>query len=69
MRAALFARAPLCVECERLGLVVLATQRDHLVPLADGGLDDDSNTQGLCDTCHEAKSLAEALRGRRRAAG
>jgi 5-methylcytosine-specific restriction protein A len=67
LRAELFARNPLCVECERAGLVTLATQRDHIVPLAEGGADDDTNTQGLCDAHHEAKSLAEALRARRRA--
>lgn len=66
MRASLFRRQPLCVECERIGLVVLATQRDHIVPLAEGGQDDDDNTQGLCDEHHEAKSLAERLRARRR---
>ncbi|WP_219209460.1 HNH endonuclease [Variovorax boronicumulans] len=66
MRAALFAHAPLCVHCQAVGLVVLATQRDHIVPLAEGGSDDDDNTQGLCDLCHESKSLAEAMRGRGR---
>lgn len=67
MRASLFQRNPLCVECQRLGKVTLATQRDHVIPLAEGGRDDCSNEQGLCEPCHEAKSLAEALRGRRRA--
>lgn len=66
LRAALFRRNPLCVECTKLGLVVLATQRDHIVPLEEGGADDDDNTQGLCHDHHHAKSLAEALRGRRR---
>jgi 5-methylcytosine-specific restriction enzyme A len=48
------------------GKVVLVTQRDHVIPLAEGGQDDASNEQGLCDPCHEAKSLAESLRARRR---
>ena len=69
MRADLFAREPLCAECQRLGRVTLATQRDHIKPLAEGGADDDTNVQGLCEPCHEAKSLAESLRGRRRARG
>lgn len=69
MRAALFLRDPLCAECKRQGLVVLATQRDHVIALAEGGADDETNEQGLCDACHEAKSLAEALRGRRRSVG
>jgi len=64
MRRELFAANPLCVECQRAGRVRLATQRDHKVPLAEGGSDDPGNVQGLCHDCHEAKSLAEALRGR-----
>jgi 5-methylcytosine-specific restriction protein A len=67
LRKELFASNPLCVACDKLGLVRLATQRDHTVSLAEGGKDVPENTQGLCDDCHEAKSLAEALRGRRRA--
>ena len=66
MRKALFTRDPLCVVCFKLGIVELATQRDHIVPLMDGGQDEDDNTQGLCHACHEAKSLAESLRSRRR---
>lgn len=67
MRADLFSRNPLCVECQRHDRVTLATQRDHIIPLAEGGRDDDANVQGLCHACHEEKSLAEAQRGRRRA--
>lgn len=66
MRASLFQRNPLCVECQRLGRVTLATQRDHIVPLAEGGTDDEGNEQGLCYACHEVKSAAESLRGRMR---
>lgn len=64
MRADLFAREPLCAECRLAGRVTLATQRDHIIPLCEGGLDDETNEQGLCDSCHEAKSLAEAQRSR-----
>lgn len=64
MRAALFARQPFCEECARQGRHNLATQRDHRIPLAEGGADDPTNEQALCDPCHEAKSQAEALRGR-----
>lgn len=66
MRADLFARDPLCAECFRQGRVTLATQRDHIKALAEGGADDASNVQGLCATCHDAKTKAEAARGVRR---
>lgn len=65
LRESLFRRQPLCVECERQGKVVLATQRDHIVSLGEGGADDDDNVQGLCGPCHEAKSKGEAARARR----
>lgn len=64
LRAELFGRDPLCVDCRASGRTRAATQRDHIIPLAEGGLDDESNTQGLCDDCHDAKSRREATRGR-----
>lgn len=69
MRQALFSRKPLCELCEEQGRVRLATQRDHRIPLAEGGRDDESNEQGLCDECHAAKSEAERRRGLSRSAG
>lgn len=65
-REALFAADPLCVECKRHGLVTLATQRDHIKPLEEGGVDSVENTQGLCNYCHDEKSKAERERGLRR---
>ena len=40
--------------------MTLATQRDHIKPLAEGGADDHTNEQGLCDECHEDKSTVGA---------
>lgn len=62
-RARLFTSNPLCVHCQQAGRVTLATQRDHIIPLAEGGVDDESNEQSLCDECHATKSKAEAARG------
>ncbi len=69
MRAELFTRCPLCVECERKGRVTLATQRDHIKPLAEGGTDTEDNVQALCAECHESKSLQERVRGLQRSRG
>ena len=45
--------------------VELATDDDHVVPIADGGdLDDPANRAGLCGECHKVKSSAEAARRR-----
>lgn len=41
----------------------LATIRDHVLPLAEGGADTAANVQGLCDPCHDLKSAAERARG------
>lgn len=67
MREALFRAHPLCVDCQAAGRVTLATERDHKVPLAEGGTDDPDNVQGLCADCHREKSQAEAVRGSGRA--
>jgi 5-methylcytosine-specific restriction protein A len=63
-RDRLFNSNPLCVECERQGRVTVATIRDHIKPLAEGGLDVPENTQGLCKQCSDKKSQQEARRGR-----
>ena len=65
-RAALFARQPFCVLCLAEGRTTLPTIRDHVRPLAEGGADDASNEQAVCDVCHTAKTQREARRGRMR---
>src|SRR5262245_34859980 len=63
LRHRLFDEQPLCVHCYMVGRVEPATIRDHIVPLAEGGLDLEANTQALCAACHDRKSAAEAKRG------
>lgn len=57
--ARLARRNPLCVRCKAKGRVTVATQWDHIVPLAKGGQDDESNLQGLCDDCHREKTAED----------
>jgi 5-methylcytosine-specific restriction protein A len=55
-----------CAEC---GAVWVSNRDhiDHIVELTDGGTNDDSNLQPLCDVpCHKAKTEAQA-KGRARA--
>jgi 5-methylcytosine-specific restriction protein A len=66
MRARLFAAFPLCVICLLLGKTSPSTIRDHLVPLAEGGRDDETNEQALCQECSDAKTREESKRGVRR---
>lgn len=65
-RALLFNEFPLCVECLKVGRESVATIRDHIVPLSEGGLDVRSNTQALCFTCSDIKTEEERRRGLKR---
>jgi len=65
-RAQLFAREPWCRTCAAKGLRVRATIADHVIPLAEGGADDDANLAPTCAACHRTKTQAEAARGARR---
>lgn len=58
-----FAKHPFCVKCEEEGQTRLATILDHRRALSEGGTDTDDNLQGLCKTCHDAKSAEESQRG------
>lgn len=66
LRAQLFEDQPLCVGCQAKGLVTVATIRDHIRPLAEGGLDVSENTQALCQICSDQKTQQESIRGMRR---
>ena len=59
--------SPLCVYCERQGLVTAATVVDHKIPHR-GDRDlfwDQANWQSLCKTCHDSvKRAEEAAAGR-----
>jgi 5-methylcytosine-specific restriction protein A len=65
-RALFFRAHPLCAECERQGKITRAVHRDHIIPLAEGGLDIRENTQGLCESCHTVKTKEESKRGKER---
>lgn len=61
-RTLLFAREPVCRQCHRAPSAI----RDHIVPLAEGGSDEETNIQPLCHDCSIAKTAREAQRGRHR---
>lgn len=48
---------PLCVHCKAEGRTnAIDLEVDHIVELADGGADDESNFQTLCKAHHAAKT-------------
>lgn len=53
------ANEPLCRHCLEVGRVRASTVPDHIVALANGGTDDDSNVQCLCDDCHDVKTRTD----------
>lgn len=52
--------------CEILspGCTGVATEVDHIIPVAEGGADELDNLQAACPGCHRIKTQAEAARGR-----
>lgn len=64
LRAALFATEPICRACRAQGRATPAVIRDHVIPLAEGGTDDDANVQPLCQRCSDSKTQQESARGR-----
>jgi 5-methylcytosine-specific restriction protein A len=65
-RARWLSAHPLCVHCEQENppRVTAGAQVDHVIPLEDGGRDDESNFQTLCKPHHDAKSQADRARRR-----
>ena len=56
---------PLCAACEAKGRVTLAAEVDHVVSLAKGGADNETNFRSLCVPCHRIKTAQDT--GRRAA--
>lgn len=54
----------LCQPCIEAGRFKPGNAVDHKVPKFEGGTDDDSNLQTICDPCHAAKTAEESKRAR-----
>jgi 5-methylcytosine-specific restriction endonuclease McrA len=52
------------VLCLQQGRTVVASIRDHIIALADGGTEDEANTQAICRSCNEVKRWREATEGK-----
>ena len=46
--------------CKRCGLVTMSLELDHIINIAQGGTDDESNLQSLCPPCHLKKTITES---------
>jgi 5-methylcytosine-specific restriction protein A len=65
-RRVLFAQYPMCVLCPKRGTNNRSTIRDHIIPLAEGGTEDEDNIQAICIDCSDLKTEEESKRGVRR---
>jgi 5-methylcytosine-specific restriction enzyme A len=57
-----------CDGCTRLGLVRVANEVDHIIPLSRGGTDDETNLRAINSECHkkkQQKKTAQKLKRRR----
>ena len=52
MREVVLIEEPICRVCNRKPSV----QVDHIIPISKGGTDVRDNLQGICLSCHEAKT-------------
>lgn len=60
-----------CAKCQRKLSASDSWDVDHVTALCNGGSDEDSNLQVLCDWCHGDKTaddVAQAAKGKRMAA-
>ena len=46
--------------CKHCGLVTMSLELDHIINIAQGGTDDESNLQSLCPPCHLKKTITES---------
>lgn len=60
LRAKVLQEQPLCVECQKRGVISEAKVVDHIIPIVKGGAAlDESNLQPLCHRCHNKKSAKD----------
>jgi len=52
IRARFLSQHPLCEQCEKAGRLTPAEEVHHILPLADGGTNEESNLMALCKSCH-----------------
>ena len=61
VRRAFLAAHPLCEMCLREGRTTAAEHVHHIIPLSDGGTNDDANLQSLCKRHHSSVHMQERI--------
>lgn len=52
IRLAFLSKHPLCQKCQEAGRLTPATEVHHIIAVANGGSDSESNLMPLCKSCH-----------------
>ena len=58
LRARFLLRHPLCEQCRSEGRLTPAHEVHHILPLANGGTNDNSNLMALCKSCHSKITIS-----------
>lgn len=67
LRAAFIRENPLCVYCDRNGIIKAGKVVDHIEPINEGGEKyNPENLQTLCHPCHNSKSGRESQAAQKR---
>lgn len=61
IRHRFIAAHPLCEMCLREGRATAAEHVHHIIPLSDGGTNDDANLQSLCKRHHSSVHMQERI--------
>ena len=57
LRARFLLRHPLCEQCKSEGRLTAAEEVHHILPLANGGTNDEGNLMALCKSCHSSITI------------
>ena len=58
LRAHFILLHPLCEQCKSEGRLTPAEEVHHILPLANGGTNDDCNLKALCKSCHSKITMS-----------
>lgn len=59
LRKRRLALEPLCRDCKAKGIYTASTVPDHIIPLSQGGTEDQSNIRCLCQPCHDRRTAEQ----------
>ena len=57
LRARFLLLHPLCEQCKSEGRLTAAEEVHHILPLANGGTNDEGNLMALCKSCHSSITI------------